>query len=145
MAENSSSGATLPIAGMLGAVAPQTRWSTDDWPAYQDLPGVRHNTITLGPMAAHIALSWIHRLFSNLKCWGVGVYHGLRTETALKRLETGGKVRRNERGRWVTAILAASDKRTPSAVFKKTNIGPPALNSAENSHRRPPVNSVKTH
>ena len=49
---------------------------TDDWPAYQDLPGVRHNAITLGPMAAHIALSWIHRLFSNLKCWGVGVYHG---------------------------------------------------------------------
>jgi len=25
MAENSSSGATLPIAGVLGAVAPQTR------------------------------------------------------------------------------------------------------------------------
>src|SRR5580692_4053891 len=51
---------------------------TGDWPAYQDLPGVRHNAITLGSMAAHIALSWIHRLFSNLKCWGVGVYHGLR-------------------------------------------------------------------
>jgi hypothetical protein len=66
-----------------------------------------------------------------------------RTETALKRLETGGKVRRNERGRWVTVIPAVSDKRTPSAVFKKTNIGPPALNSAENSHRHPGLSSVE--
>lgn len=58
MAENSSSGATLPIARVLGAVAPQTLVS-DDWPAYQDLPGIRTNAIKLGPMPAHIALSWI--------------------------------------------------------------------------------------
>ena len=43
-------------AFVLGAVAPQTQLVTDDWPAYQDLPGVRHNAITLGPMAAHIAV-----------------------------------------------------------------------------------------
>jgi hypothetical protein len=48
-----------------------------DWPSYRDLAGVRHNAITLGPMAAHIALPCIHRLFSNLKRWGLGVYHGL--------------------------------------------------------------------
>ena len=65
-------------AFVLGAVAPQTRLVTDDWPSYQDLPSVRHNAMTLGPMAAHIALPWIHRLFSNLKRWGLGVYHGLR-------------------------------------------------------------------
>jgi len=52
--------------------------TTDNWPSYQDLPGVWHNAITLGPMAAHVALPWIHRLFSNLKRWGLGVYHGLR-------------------------------------------------------------------
>ena len=63
---------------MLGAVAPQTRLVTDDWPSYRDLPDVQHNAITLGPMAAHVALPWIHRLFSNLKRWGLGVYHGLR-------------------------------------------------------------------
>jgi hypothetical protein len=28
--------------------------------------------------SAHVALPWIHRLFSNLKRWGLGVYHGLR-------------------------------------------------------------------
>jgi hypothetical protein len=63
---------------VLGAVAPQSRLVTDDWSSYRDLPEVRHNAITLGPMAAHVALPWIHRLFSNLKRWGLGVYHGLR-------------------------------------------------------------------
>ena len=65
-------------AFVLGAVAPQTRLVTDDWPSYQDIPSVRHNAITVGAMAAHIALPWTHRLFSNLKRWGLGVYHGLR-------------------------------------------------------------------
>jgi hypothetical protein len=43
-------------AFVLAAVAPQTWLVTDDWPSYQDPPGVRHNPITLGPMAAHVAL-----------------------------------------------------------------------------------------
>ena len=29
-------------------------------------------------MAAHVVLPWIHQLFSNLKGWARGVYHGLR-------------------------------------------------------------------
>jgi len=29
-------------------------------------------------MAAHVVLPWIHRVFSNLKTWALGVYHGLR-------------------------------------------------------------------
>ena len=29
-------------------------------------------------MAAHIVLPWVHRVFSNLKTWALGVYHGLR-------------------------------------------------------------------
>jgi hypothetical protein len=65
-------------AFVLGAVAPQTRLVTDDWPSYQGIPAVSHKAITVGPMAAHIVLPWTHRLFSNLKRWGLGVYHGLR-------------------------------------------------------------------
>ena len=65
-------------AFVLGAVAPQTQLLTDDWPSYRDIPGVRHKAVTVGPMAGHIALPWTHRLFSNLKRWGLGVYHGLR-------------------------------------------------------------------
>jgi hypothetical protein len=74
-------------AFVLGAVAPQTQLVTDDWPSYHNLPGVRHDAITLGPMAAHIALPWIHRLFSNLKRWGLGVYHGLRKTNLQHYLE----------------------------------------------------------
>ena len=29
-------------------------------------------------MAAHVVLPWVHRIFSNLKTWALGVYHGLR-------------------------------------------------------------------
>jgi len=29
-------------------------------------------------MAAHGVLPWAHRIFSNLKVWALGVYHGLR-------------------------------------------------------------------
>jgi hypothetical protein len=50
---------------------------TDNWPSYRDLPGVRHNPITLGPMAAHVALPWIHRRFANLKRWGLGEFSGV--------------------------------------------------------------------
>jgi predicted RNA-binding Zn-ribbon protein involved in translation (DUF1610 family) len=65
-------------AFVLGAVAPNTRLVTDDWPSYDNIPDTKHKAITVGPMAAHIVLPWIHRLFSNLKRWGLGVYHGLR-------------------------------------------------------------------
>jgi predicted RNA-binding Zn-ribbon protein involved in translation (DUF1610 family) len=65
-------------AFVLGAVAPNTRLVTDDWPSYNDIPDITRKAITVGPMAAHIVLPWTHRLFSNLKRWGLGVYHGLR-------------------------------------------------------------------
>ena len=29
-------------------------------------------------MAAHVLLPWVHRVFSNLKRFGMGVYHGFR-------------------------------------------------------------------
>ena len=29
-------------------------------------------------MAAHLVLPWTHRVFSNLKTWALGVYHGPR-------------------------------------------------------------------
>ena len=41
-------------------------------------PEVIHKPYTIGPMAAHIVLPWIHRVFANLKTWALGVYHGLR-------------------------------------------------------------------
>jgi predicted transcriptional regulator len=66
-----------------------------------------------------------------------------RTETALKRLEAGGEVIRNEQGRWTTAVAAGGDKRTLSTVFKKTSINPVALNSAEHSSRHAALSAVE--
>ena len=51
---------------------------TDGWPAYPGAPGVSHDPHVVGKMAAHIVLPWVHRIFSNLKVWALGVYHGLR-------------------------------------------------------------------
>ena len=59
----------------LGATA-----KTDGWSGYPGAPGVHHDPHTVGTMAAHIVLPWTHRVFSNLKTWVLGVYHGLRRE-----------------------------------------------------------------
>ena len=51
---------------------------TDGWAAYPGAPGFDHDPQVVGFMAAHVVLPWIHRVFSNLKTWALGVYHGLR-------------------------------------------------------------------
>ena len=51
---------------------------TDGWAAYPGAKDVRHEPHVVGPMAAHIILPWIHRVFANFKTWALGVYHGLR-------------------------------------------------------------------
>ncbi len=40
--------------------------------------GLIHDPHVVGKMAAHVILPWVHRIFSNLKVWALGVYHGLR-------------------------------------------------------------------
>ncbi len=49
-----------------------------DGPLIPGAPGVSHDPHVVGKMAAHIVLPWVHRIFSNLKVWALGVYHGLR-------------------------------------------------------------------
>lgn len=51
---------------------------SDGWSGYQGLKEHTHEAKVVGTMAAHVLLPWIHRVFSNLKRWGTGVYHGLR-------------------------------------------------------------------
>jgi hypothetical protein len=66
-----------------------------------------------------------------------------RTERALKRLETGGKVIRDEHGRWMIATAAVSNKMTPTAVFESSGPGSPVLNSAKHVVRHPGLGSVE--
>jgi hypothetical protein len=68
-----------------------------------------------------------------------------RTETALKRLETDGKVTRNENGRWIIAITAMSDEMTPSEVDKTSGKGSHVLNSAKHSSGRQGPTSVASY
>jgi len=51
---------------------------TDGWSGYPGATGVTHDPHVVGKMAAHIVLPWVHRIFSNLKVWALGVYHGMR-------------------------------------------------------------------
>ena len=51
---------------------------TDGWPGYASIPVERHDVHVVGKTPAHLVLPWIHQIFSNLKGWARGVYHGLR-------------------------------------------------------------------
>ena len=53
---------------------------TDGLPSYNNLPGTEHDKQVVGNQLAHIVIPWIHRIFSNLKAWEIGVYHGLRAK-----------------------------------------------------------------
>jgi hypothetical protein len=53
-------GMACPAPIVFGAVAPKTSLVTDDWPSYNRIPDIKHKAITVGPMAAHIALPWTH-------------------------------------------------------------------------------------
>ena len=51
---------------------------SDAWSSYPGVAGMRHRPHTIGPMAAHLVLPWVHRVFADLKRWPLGIYHGLR-------------------------------------------------------------------
>jgi transposase-like protein len=59
-------------------LAPGATAKTDGWSAYPGAPAVNHDPHVVGKRAAHVVLPWAHRVFSNLKVWALGVYHGLR-------------------------------------------------------------------
>ena len=51
---------------------------TDGHRSYPGLTDYRHDPRTVGKIAGHIVLPWIHRGFALMKRWGLGTYHGLR-------------------------------------------------------------------
>jgi hypothetical protein len=59
-------------------VRPGTTLLTDGHRSCPGLTGYRHDPRTVGKMAGHVVLPRIHRVFSLLKRWGLGTYHGLR-------------------------------------------------------------------
>ena len=59
-------------------ISPGATARTDGWAGYPGAPALTLEPHVVGPMAAHIVLPWVHRVFANLKTWALGVYHGLR-------------------------------------------------------------------
>jgi transposase-like protein len=51
---------------------------TDGHRSYPGHTDYRHDPRTVGKMAGHLVLPWIHRVFALMKRWGLGTYHGLR-------------------------------------------------------------------
>jgi transposase-like protein len=59
-------------------VAPDATVVSDGLASYLKLGEHRHVGKTVGSMAAHILLPWVHRVFANLKRWLTGTFHGAR-------------------------------------------------------------------
>jgi ISXO2-like transposase domain len=59
-------------AFVLANVEPGSVILTDDYPSYVNLSrlGYTHDPKTVGLMAAHFVLPWVHRVFALLKRWG---------------------------------------------------------------------------
>ena len=70
-----------------GVAAPGAHIVTDGWSGHAGLPAHRHDARVIGRMAAHVVLKWTHRMVSNLKRWGLGVYHGLRRQHLRRYLD----------------------------------------------------------
>lgn len=60
------------------SVAPGSTVVTDGLPGYRALERHVHRPKTVGAMAGHVVLPWIHRAFANLKRWLMGTLHGVR-------------------------------------------------------------------
>ena len=76
---------------------------SDGWSGYAKLRDVRHGPRIVGPMAAHVVLPWVHRVFANAKRWALGVYHGLRAAHLQRYLDE--------------FVFRFNRRRTPPAAF----------------------------
>lgn len=66
---------------VLANTAPGCVLHTDGSSSYLNIPDRSHFSVVLSgknSLPAHIPFARIHRVFSNLKRWGLGTYHGLR-------------------------------------------------------------------
>jgi predicted RNA-binding Zn-ribbon protein involved in translation (DUF1610 family) len=87
-----------------GAAAPGSELRTDGWSGYPGVPGLAHDPHGVGPMAAHLILPTIHTVFSNVKSWATGVYHGLRRPHLQSYLDE--------------FVFRFNRRRTPQAAFR---------------------------
>ena len=102
-------------AFMAANLAPGATAKSDGWAASPGAPEVTHQPHVIGNMAAHIVLPWVHRVFSNLKRWALGVYHGLRSKHLQSYLDefTFRFNRRRTRHAAFRSLLGIATRRKP--------------------------------
>ena len=77
--EHIPDGSSKTLHGFIGrAVEPGAHVITDGWLGYENPPANTHEARVVTGRRAHEILHWIHRVFSNMKRWAKGVFHGLR-------------------------------------------------------------------
>ncbi len=92
---------------------------TDGWRGYQGLSEHEHDPKVIGMTPAHHVLVWTHRVFSNLKRWALGTYHGLR-RAHLQRYLDEFVFRWNRRRHTAAAFdtLLGIGSRLPHATYR---------------------------
>ena len=85
-------------------IAATSTAKTDGWAGYTSVPVDDHDPHVIGAMAAHVVLPWIHQMFSNIKGWARGVYHGLRRKYLQTYLDE--------------FVFRFNRRRTPHAAFR---------------------------
>ncbi len=63
---------------VLRNTTPGTAIFTDGNQTYQGVPDRKHASKVVGKLPAHLSFKRIHRVFSLIKRWMMGVYHGVR-------------------------------------------------------------------
>jgi hypothetical protein len=77
--EHIANGSSKTLHGFISrAVEPGAHIVTDGWLGYENPPKNTHEAKVVTGQKAHEILRWVHRVFSNLKRWAKGVYHGFR-------------------------------------------------------------------
>jgi transposase-like protein len=77
--EHIQNGSSETLHGFIArSVEPGADVVTDGWLGYENMPDNAHEVRIVEGRKAHDLLPWVHRVFSNLKRWAKGVFHGLR-------------------------------------------------------------------
>ena len=70
-------GSSRTLHGFIGrSVAAGAHVVSDGWLGYENPPANTHEVRVVEGKKAHDILPWVHRVFSNLKRWAKGVFHG---------------------------------------------------------------------
>ena len=126
-------------AFVAGTSAPGARVITDGWSGYGGLPD--HEPKLVGATPAHLVLACIHRVFSNLKRWALGTFHGLR-RPHLRRYLDEFVFRWNRRRHTATAfdtLLGIGTRLQPAGYRDIVGHAPDLTEPAEATAALPPA------